>query len=203
VCSRWGISQLSWQDAVCSDDAVRVVDQIGSNRRSLQRQLVNSSFGLCITVSSDSVRETDVKLEPARYRGDAWRQIEQTLRDGLAKYGVSPNVGRPQRIVRLRYLGRRSSLVAQVRTQTLQRYRSGRLGFVEGSLCARRNEDRPLLEPVRLGPISQGQGFSQAVHVARSARRNPCSHPYHPSSTPKRIFYSFALFDVNKIKHLA
>ena len=28
-------------------------------------------------------------------------------------------------------------------------------------------------------------------------------HPVHPSSTPKRIFYSFALFDVNKIKHLA
>ncbi|MFZ4711074.1 MAG: hypothetical protein ACOYMH_14675, partial [Zwartia sp.] len=25
----------------------------------------------------------------------------------------------------------------------------------------------------------------------------------HPSSTPKRIFYSFAVFDVNKIKHLA
>lgn len=27
--------------------------------------------------------------------------------------------------------------------------------------------------------------------------------PYRPSSTPKRIFYSFALFDFNKIKHLA
>jgi hypothetical protein len=137
-----------------------------------------SSFELCRTVSCDGVCAIDVAREPARHRGDSLRQCEQTLRDGLAQHGASLYVGRRQRVARLAHLGRRSRLVDQACTQTLQRHGLGRFGSEQRGVCVGRNDDRPLFEPARLGAISQSQGCSQTAHVVGSAWRYPSVYPY-------------------------
>ena len=62
------------------------------------------------------------------------------------------------RVMAFAHLGRRSRLVDQARTQTLQQHRLGRFGSEERCVCVGRNDDRPLFEPVRLGAISQSKG---------------------------------------------
>ena len=176
--SLWGISHERRQDAFCADYGVRAVDELWSNRGSLQRQRRRSAHDLRRAISSHGICATDLARESARYRSDAGRQCEQTLCDGIASQHSSLDVGRCQRVARLAHLVGRGRVADSSGTQALQRYGFGRIGSEEHSLRAGCDDNRSVFESVRLGSVSQSQGSRQAAYALGSARRNPSVYPH-------------------------
>ena len=172
------MSHVCRQDAFCTDYGVRSVDELWSNRGSLQRQRRRSPHDLRGAISCHGICSTDVARKSARYRSDAWRQCEQTLCDGLSSQHSSLDAGRRQRVARLAHLVRRCRIADSSGTQALQRHRFGWIGSEEHCLRSGRDHDRSVFESVRLGPVSQSERRRQAAHAAGPARRNPSVYPH-------------------------
>ena len=146
------------------------MDEFCTHRAAPRRRCRGTPHELRRTVPCHGVCAVDLARVLARHRGDVGSERRQALFDEFAPQRSSIHCGRRKRLAGLAHLVRPRGLAHSTSPQVLLRRGLG-AGLDQYGLRPGCNDDRSVLESVRLGPVSQHQGSLKMHPVSADHRR--------------------------------
>jgi len=180
-----GINHEQRQDSFRSGHGICALEKLQSHRRTPQRGLWCSHFVLRRRLSCDGLCSTYLARVFAGHRGLSHGESRETVSHGDQEYSLSLDLVGCFELARLENLSRTCDEIdPQSKRALIRRETFARLG--RDDLRARLDNDRSLLEPVRLGPISNNESGSKAAHAFGFARQYSCVYPYQRREDGRR-----------------
>ena len=173
------------KDFFRSGHGICTLEKLQSLRRTSQRGLWCSHFVLRRHLSCDGLCSTYLARVFAGHRGLSHGESRETVLHGDQEYSLSLDLVGCIELAILENLSRTCDKIdLQSKRALLRRETIARLG--RDDLRARLDNDRSLLEPVRLGPISQSESGCKAAHAFGFARQYSCFYPYQRREAGRR-----------------